>query len=1175
MLDLTNKAESLKKDKFEPTPEQKHAIDHIGSDLLLSAGAGSGKTATLTDRIVKRITKDKLDIGRMLVVTFTKDAANELKSRIAKKLSSQLEIDPSNQWFTSQFVKVNSADISTIHSFCFKCIRPYFERFNLDSDVRIGETGELEILKLEAMNEVLEEFYELETPDPDFLLAVDCYSSYTDDTTLAMSLLDLHDKKLSSCADGTNILLKKHQRGTEFLTTPHGQALLTYVSRIVNHFTPLIKELYCEAVSFECNKKYRSNLEELNRVYDSLSQCLKNPTYEGICTILNSYEPKAARGGKSDSVPTFESLAYLDEIRRDAHAKLNSLKKDYFYTNSQTIDAVFEQNEKICYAIYKVLKAYEDRYQEKKRKYALCDFDDLEKLTLKLFYNEDGSISNIAREISLNYDEIYIDEYQDVNSVQDKIFRAIARNNRFMVGDIKQSIYGFRSAEPELFSAYRDSFAPHGSSNTEGNGYTIFMSDNFRCDPDIISATNYMSDYMFGNSFGFTYDKNGDILKHAKKHPQDFSPQKVELCVIDKSKISEDSCLNDLDPQAEFVAQEIKRLIENGYLPDGRKIKPGHIAILLRKYSHHADKYINALNRYGINNEFSQKISFFEKPHILLMLSILNAIDNPSKDVYLTGALHSQIFNFSLEEIVKIKKHSPDEYSVHSALNNYKGDSVLREKIDLALSNLEKFRVAIRKMNSYEALSYVMNETGFMSFCGKEERQDIIRLYNLARGYEQGAYKGLYSFLRHLDDLASKGEFEETVSSDPDNSVKLLTMHKSKGLEYEICFLCDLEKNYFAGNSEPPILFHRAIGICGYVSRDGGVVKYNNILRKCIDIASRDEAREEAMRILYVAMTRARSKLYLTAKTNNFLKDKEQSSIYASKNDPYLMYSKSSHFGIIMGARPYLCDFLDERANVTESIYERNEDILPKESIDQDYVEQIKATLAKRFDFNYEYSHLDKIPSKLSISTLHPSVLDDEDNQENQKRYSIESLPKFTLDKEKHISGADRGTATHIFLQFCDFENLKKNGVECELKRLLDNSFISQQVGEIINKEHIEKFISSKMFNELLSAKKIIREFRFNIMLPANEFSKELDLGQEQVLVQGVTDCLFESQAGEFILVDYKTDNVTEENYVSELTRKHSSQLTYYKRACELMFERPVSKAIIYSVPLAKTVEIK
>ena len=1216
MLDLIKVTEEDTEPQFDPTPEQELAIGHTGSDLLLSAGAGSGKTATLTDRIVERITYREnsedvpLDISRMLVVTFTKDAANELKTRISKKLAKKLKESPNDPHLCDQFVKVTSADISTIHSFCFKCIRPYFDRFNLDSGMRIGETQELDLLKVESMNEVIDELYEADTVDPDFLLVVDCYSSYTKDESLTKSLLDLYTKEISSCADGIEVLKRKYDTGCDFFDTLHGQVLLNHVKRVVEHFTPLLKDLYNEAISSDKNKKYVKNLAELLRVYSSLLDALSTPTYEGIKTILNSYA-HAKPGGITPPDITFDQK-YLDLVRGDAYENIKDLRDSYFYTDNDTIKVTFEQNEKICNAIYKVLKAYEKRYQEKKRKYAICDFDDLEKFTLELLKDP-----NIAKEIRSQYDEIYIDEYQDVNPIQDKIFQIISNNNRFMVGDIKQSIYGFRSAEPKLFSRYRDSFLPYGEEKAGyTGGRTIYMSDNFRCDPSIIDLSNHLCDYLFQKSHGFNYVPSGDKLKHSKKYVDkqgnniDVTFKNARLCLIDNSSIPKDSYLKEdaNNPQAEFVAQEIRRLLDHGKLPNGKPIEEKHIAILLRKYKGHVDKYIKALEKYGIKHEFEQETTFFEKPHVLLLISILNSIDNPSQDTYLAGTLHSHIFNFTLDDLITIKSFSPDARSLYAALENYKenGDMPLRDDVSKFLDTLKNYRTAIRKMNACEAISCILNETGFISSCNKEERQDVLKLYNIARNYEQGSYKGLYSFLRHIDSIAEKAGLSETSTSDPENSVKLLTMHKSKGLEYEVVFLCDLEKPYFNERMKPDILFSRRLGICGYVSRDGGIVKYDNLIRKCVDLSKKDEDKEEAMRILYVAITRAKSMLYLTASVDG-LAEKNSLKAYRNTPDEYILYSQDSHIDLIMGACAYPLDFLDVMPPLGEKeIYkfkndddgddndEGNENNEGDENNKGDEDDEgdgndtcdnnedttdYKGILKKRLEFKYKYRQLEKIPSKLSISTLHPDVLDEEDNTEQKKNYIKKGLPEFALDNNEKATGAEKGTATHVFLQFCDFKNLKENGFEAELKRLVEESFISNEAANIIDDKLIEAFRNSQMMDDFLSAKSIVREFRFNAFFPANEFSKEPDSGitDEMILVQGVTDCIYETKDGELILVDYKTDNVPKKSYKDDLIENHKDQLTYYKRALNQMLEpfgRKISKVYIYSVLYADKIEL-
>ena len=1183
---ITDKKKIDTAEEFQPTQAQTDAIDHYGSDLLISAGAGSGKTATLTDRIVNRISKGA-DISRMLVVTYTNDAANELKARITKKLSKKLASDPKNPHLCSQIVKIASANISTIHSFCLKVLRPRFDKLGLDSNFRIGEETELGMLKLDAINEIIDEFYEADTIDPDFLLVSDCYSSFTDDETLGDSLLQLY-AKLSSCAEGLKILLQPMDYKEEFLETQYGLVLVNHLRRIVEHYIPIIEPLYKEIFADDNNYKYQDAYLEFHDILLRLQNALKCPKYDVIKGILESYEKKSCNKGKKNADYTVD-VELVKDVRSELSEVLqNDLLATYFYSTNDTIKSTYPQNRKICDAVYKILDAFDKRYKEKKKKHGLCDFNDLERYTLQLFYNEDGTVSDIAESVKAEFDELYIDEYQDVNSIQDKIFQAISNNNRFMVGDIKQSIYRFRAAEPELFSSYRDSFMPYDKSMLSNPvGKTIFMSENFRCDPTIIDFANHVSDHMFTATHGFSYVPN-DRLQNEKKPKGVFTPLNDELCLIDKSLVDKEKAF--LDPEAEFVAREIKSLI-GSKLPNGTIIEPKHIAILLRKRKGVIDKYIEALTYYGIKHEYEQEVAFFEKPHILLFLCILNAIDNPSKDIYFAGALRSGIFGFSLDQLVNIKHSSPEEYNLYSAFENYVGDPDLRNDIDALLKNLDTYRRETRSLAAHDAISYVINKTAFLSSCDAEARQDIIKLYCIARDYEGSSFKGLYSFLRYVDDVASKKGLGETVSNDPQNSVKIITMHKSKGLEYEICFLCDTNREFSDKSYTAPILYSKKLGICGYVSRQGGIIKYDNLIRKCVALSIKDTELEEHLRLIYVAMTRARTKLYITATLDKIDKTIAKKTGIGALNDEHKIYSASCQADIFLDACAKPLSFLDVRKIDPSEFYKKDDEEEKEEeekakkhkvenSYDANLVEELSDMLSKRFDFKYQYDYLQKIPSKLSVSTLYPGILDSNENEEYEFNYSIDSIPKFASKEPVAIKGSDRGTATHVFMQFCDFKNLKENGVEVELNRLIENGFISPALKDLIEIDHLEMFRGSQMIEEFISAgDSIIREFRFNIMIPASQLSTDPAIASEKVLVQGVTDCIYEDKMGNLILVDYKTDKYDPEkgspaSFLECLRERHRTQLTQYRDACNMMFDKKIHKVLVYSVPLADTVEI-
>ena len=614
-------------------------------------------------------------------------------------------------------------------------------------------------------------------------------------------------------------------------------------------------------------------------------------------------------------------------------------------------------------------------------------------------------------------------------------------------------------------------------------------------------------------------------------------------------------------------------MIDNEVLPNGKGITPSDIAILLRKRKH-TSYYIDALNELGIAAEYIDRVNFFEKPHVLLLMSLLNVVDNPYKDVYLAGALCSVVFGFTFDDLIKIKSSKERDVPLYTALLNYQGEAEIVSKIDKFKTKLSSLQENIKKLNAYESLSYILNNSGILSSVSKTQRKDLIKLYNQARVFERNSYKGLYRFLLYIEEIRSSSS-EETVFSDPDNCVRIMSVHASKGLEFEICFLCNTETGFTTQDTTAPILFERHLGIAGYVGNTGSLVKYNTLLRKCASIAIDKASKEEEMRVLYVAMTRARSKLIITASLPNLQKNLDEIKMLAPYSSSLYLYSQKSLIEYVLNTFYMPCDYIDfDRVDPNTlsdmSAKSECEEII----INEEEVLAYQKELRSRFDFKYKYDYLNKIPSKLTVSKLKPNILDETENDEVEIDKPLESMPNFLASGEKKISAADRGIITHVFMQFCDFDNLYKNGYQNELSRLIEASFITEEDSRLIISEHIEKFAKSELILAMLKSKKLYREFRFNVMLPATGLSEDERIAKEKVLVQGVIDAVFEDENGNLILVDYKTDHVTEENYKEELTRKHKKQLEYYKKAVELMFERPVNSVMLYSVSLAKTVEL-
>lgn len=1158
------------------TLAQDNAIKFSGNDLLISAAAGSGKTRTVISKIIEDIKKGG-DVSRYLVVTYTNAAANELRIRLSLRLTEELSKDKTNRHLSSQLTKVGGADICTIDAFCLKLLRSNFDKVGVDGDLRIGDESELAVLRREVMEEVIDSFYESEVPDPDFLAVCDCYGDIRDADKLSEQLLTLHNS-LSSTWKGTEFLLENSELTGDFTDTPFGKIILHYIETVADRYEREYEEITeeCKKDTNTVNSYLPSLLDDLD-IMSKMRRWVKCGSYTALRNSFANIEYLPFKAVKS---PCAADITMIQSLRKKFKAEITEIKNKWLSLDIKAIEASYKLNAALCQSIYKILKVYETELEKRKKSYSVFDFNDVERYALRILYKEDGEISDIAREYSERYDKVYIDEYQDTNSVQDKIFCALSRKNRFMVGDIKQSIYRFRAAEPEIFSNCRKSFDAYGSHTDASRGVSIFMSENFRSDRGVIDFSNIVSDYTFGNTTAIDYDAKDRLVFPDKELPEGYVHEKAEIYLInaEAGDDSESESEGAYNPEAVFVAKKIRELIENGHLPpteenpEGR-VRPQDITILLRTRRRLKD-YIVALENEGVSYEYLIDDTFFEKSEVLFILCLLNAIDSPAKDAFFAGALRSHIFGLSLNELVKIKRTIPAP-SMYASCKAYKKNDGIKAKLDFFFEKIEKYREECRKLPAHKVISMLYADLGILGGCTLPQRKNLIKLYDMARSYEGSSYKGLGAFLRYTE-KASADKVRESVGEKLGESVKIVTVHASKGLEYPICFLCDLGANYNKNDYTKPLLFERKTGVCGKVFRNDGLIKYETLMRRCAAMAIRDAGVEEEIRKLYVALTRASHKMIVTGKVKKPLEYMEKMKRAAKYPSEHAILKTMSSLDFVAAA----CAVPNDCFTLTVVDDCEDMDTLAKvESFEAVFSEEesrrIAEILEKRFDFVYEKEYLNKIPSKLSVSRLSPTVLDGTENEEVEQKASIDTYPRFLSEGEIKRTGAEIGTATHLFMQFCDLDSLERNGAEYELQRLLREKFISKSVSDLVNTKYIEAFIGSELFSDMKKAKSIIREFRFNVLFPASEFSDDKAVENEKALVQGVIDCIYETENGEIVLVDYKTDSVTYENYRSVLVSRHKNQLTYYKKACEMMLEKEISRVLLYSIPVAKSVEIK
>ncbi len=1166
------------------TPSQLEAINFSGQNVILSAAAGSGKTATLTQRIIRLLTdpNEGAELSRMLIVTFTVAAAGELRSRIADALNAAIAADPSNTFLVRQLSGLEGAHISTIDSFFKSELKPYFTKLELPLDFSILDEAQVAILKKSSMEETISDLMAGRGDcDKDaFCILADCISTARNEADLCEALLsicaslqsyDIDEKKLISRAED----LEGHS--DNFFGSDYCVSLKSHIKDLAEHFLKRFVYL-SDALSFDENtSKYVPETLGLSELCHSLSN-IEKMSYSEASALFASIEfPRLSPVKKGCATDDYE---LFKAVRSEFKDSITTLGSDFFSQTEEEIAHTMISTAKNIRTLCSVNSHFLKVYGDKKRERGCVDFSDLAVFARQIFVNEDGTPTEAAEETGKKFDYVFIDEYQDTNFIQDSVFFAISKKSkRFLVGDVKQSIYGFRGSRPDIFFSYRDRFAK------EEDSRSLFMSENFRSDKCVIDFSNIVSRHIFFPD-STPFEKEDELV--CAKIGGD-SKNLCEVILVEKEEEGEDP----LPTEAECVAAKISELLSDGKLSDGSPILPKDIAILLRSGSG-ADQYVRALSALGIPANNSASEEFFAYSEVLLILCLLNSADNPLRDIYLAGAMKSPLFKFTLNDLVNIRTSTniPLWYSLCDYCENGSDPSLL-EKCRNFKKTVDRWRSAAGELYCDEVLRLIISDTNLRTYGGDGLRtnSDVIRsikiLSDQANAIAQS--KGsLHEFIVHLNSLIERKD-RSAVAADP-NSVSILTIHRSKGLEYPVCFLCETSKKFNTRDTTEKLLCSNS-GMIGMKLYDsGGLVRCDNSVRRAVSLKMRDDCTEEEARILYVALTRARERLIVTCKVKSIEEKLSKSSAKSAFSLDNYDVRTTQTYG------DWIIDALQREDAPTSFIYKKGADIVPRhvnqEGKDIKNDPLLLEFFEKSLDFSYDKEYLWNIPSKLSVSVLKPDILGSDEEKSYFDRPTVLTMaekapvPAF-LQEEKKVSAADRGIATHVFMQFCDFDALFEKGATAELDRLLAKKFISKKDADIVRLDEIELFRKSDVFQRLRTAESLMRERRFNTILPAADFTNDKDLKEKlsrdgiNITVQGVVDCIFTDKDGKSVLIDYKTDRLTKEELADEtlaakkLLERHSRQLLIYKNVCERMIGRPFDEVLIYSLHLGKAIKVE
>lgn len=1184
----------------EFTRAQTRAIEEDGRTLLISAAAGSGKTTTLIERIIRSVCREDhpIPLDRLLIVTFTRAAAAELRLRISRALTDALAKSGDDPFLARQVTLLPSAKIGTIDSFYLDLVRRNYAALGLSPAFRIADAGEAALIAREQMEALIDDCYDDRAGDiaggADGFAALANLLCGTKDDNLADILLALAEK-LDAYPRGAAALFDRESEmrayaAGDFFACPLGAR----IEREVRDVFLYMKERYAYVLAL-----IRAD-EKLALAYDPAF----SEDYAGILRMLDALDTGYAAafdairaigfsrlGSYRQKDNPHPSLAFIKSVREDYKDTVKGFLAGWFATDAATLADCLLRTADVAHAIGGLLCEYERRARLEKQRRGVCDFADITRYALSLLTDADDNDTPLADTMKDAYDAIYIDEYQDVNAVQDRIFRAIAKpDNRFMVGDIKQSIYGFRGAEAAIFAGLRSSFAPIDDA-APGESATIFMSENFRCSREVVDFTNLLFARLMPAISPETGYTEGDALIYGKRGDRFPVPVQLLLC----EKPPKDAPDAGRPVEAERIADEIEQLVRYGEKQDGSRIRYGDVALLFRSLKGTAADCSAVLRARGIPVETDAGANLLDAPEVQILICLLEAIDNPRRDISLAGALLSPLCGVSYDRLALLRRRA-DGKRLYETIHDYlaaddtenadaDGD---RARLSAFFADLAQFRAMARCLRAPELIEEICDRLAYVArVCGEDKlrRANVERLIEAARGAASGGRGSLSDFLRYLRRVEADAK-TPLAAAKPDggaqDAVHIMTIHQSKGLEYPVVFLADAKKTYNTRDADASPIYSAAGGFGLRLRDESGFCLYDNLVRKSVSLAVRDRNREEELRLLYVALTRARERLYITATLPDPEKAIALSEIESCFTSPYVLRDKQDFLSLALTASRGEHAFVETQVVHPEkrSDNQTAQEKAPAQSAPAPDAAALRA-LSARLSFRYPHEARTKIPAKIAVSLLYPDILEDTLSAlpiDEDHLPPMKETPRFLADRQS--DAARRGTATHLFMQFFDFAYAAKNGAAAELRRLCDARFLTPEDAALVNLPEVETFLRSPLFAKMRAAKRIFREQRFNLRLCAADFATDRKLraalADEHILVQGVIDCFFYDEKGNIILVDYKTDRLHggRAEAERELREKHARQLGYYAAAVEALCGKPPARVLLYSLALGSTVAL-
>lgn len=1161
------------------TDEQQNALDARGR-VLVSAAAGSGKTAVLVEKVVNMISDENnpVDVDKLLVVTFTNAAASEMKSRISKRLSEKIKENPNDFNLRKQKLLLPSSYICTIDSLCISLAKEYFYKLGLPYDFKIADNSAIEKIKNNCMDSLLDKYFN--SDDKEFFKLVSAFGTEYADENLKKNIFKIYDYLCSlpfpdEYIEKINDIYSNFNENNLFF-----DIIFNYAYEILKNGHGVFKKYYKMLLEEpELLKFYGDAFAEVDAKFSLTIKLVELKDYNGIYKMLQHYSNATLKAARKYKNEDFKNT--IKSAKEAAEKIFNKTLKDIFNVSLEDAVEDAEYFAPIINKFLNLIKEFSELFYNEKKENNCFSFADIEIEVLKLLVKrENGKVvyTDDAKELSKKFNCVLVDEYQDTNDLQDTIFNALSDNgkNLFMVGDVKQSIYGFRKANPKNFLKNRNELPAYKENSDKSK---VVMSGNFRSADGICDFVNFVFFRLLSEKCGeMFYEKEDELVPLAKFLPID--EPRVSLDIISE----EEEGFTSAQTQARYISNVIKKTVNNKPIittDDGlRKAQYKDVCILLRSRNE-MPAFVDVFKASGIPVWVDDNEGLLTEKEIVNLFSLLQVIDNPFADIPLLTLLTGDIYNFSADEVAKIRISSKDT-ELYRALIKY---SKTDEKAKKFLNDINEFRDIASSSSVSSLINKILTITGyentvFLYENGENAYNNLLLFKDIAKNFEETTSRGLSAFVSYIKRQLKLGNTMQKSSTigENDNAVRIMTMHRSKGLQFPICFLACLDKRFNNDDARQDILLSEKCGIGLKCFDEKRKIKYSTLPRNAIGIENNSVAISEEMRILYVAMTRAKDKLYLVGLNNSFEKlviDANSSLSLDKKGrfNPYYVLNCNNFLKMLVSCACFhkygepLREIADNEfipyeampisVNIIDHfdfIEKNNDNEIETNNFNEDEYKRLSEILK----FKYRYKDLNKIFVKQSASNLA--------HKEFSADFDFTNEPVFV--HHQKLSAAQKGTAMHKFMQYCDFKNAGKN-VESEIKRLSENGSITLDEAKSLKVDSLASFFNSSVGKEVLLSDRVLREQSFMVEVPADTIYNDLgeEFENENIIIQGFADLCYFDNSG-ICIVDYKTDKADEQ----ELIKRYKTQLDIYALALSKTLEKNVNKKAIYSFYLNKVI---